>query len=135
MTDRPLQGRTAIVTGSGRNIGRAIALAFAREGANVVLNGHRDLQALEAVAREARELGAQALPVVADVGDPDAVQRMVDAAAQHFGGVDVAVSNVSARGCCKKTWFWRCRSVYAWSAQSSSCSRINWSLFLSCSCI
>jgi NAD(P)-dependent dehydrogenase (short-subunit alcohol dehydrogenase family) len=97
MTDRPLQGRTAIVTGSGRNIGRAIALAFAREGANVVLNGHRDLQALEAVAREARELGAQALPVVADVGDPDAVQRMVDAAAQHFGGVDVAVSNVSAR--------------------------------------
>lgn len=98
MTDSlPLQGRTAIVTGSGRNIGRAIALDFARQGANVVVNGHSDAAALEAVVDEIRELGAQAIAVTADVGDAAAVQDMVDAAVGRFGGVDIAVSNVSVR--------------------------------------
>jgi len=93
----PLAGRTAIVTGSGRNIGRAIALAFAREGANVVINGHRDRAALEAVASEAQALGVQAQVALADVGDPDAVAAMVAAAAERFGSVDIAVANVSMR--------------------------------------
>ena len=97
MNEAPLKGRTAIVTGSGRNIGRAIALDFARQGANVVLNGHHDRQALEAVAGEVRALGAQALTVLADVGDAGAVRSMVAQAVQAFGGVDIAVSNVSVR--------------------------------------
>src|ERR1700709_2131763 len=94
---RPFQGRTALVTGSGQNIGRAIALAFARDGANVVINGHRNQAAIEAVAEEARGLGAGAIAVLADVGDPAAVQTMVDRAAEAFGSVDIVVSNVSTR--------------------------------------
>lgn len=97
MNDTPLQGRTALVTGSGRNIGRAIALDFARAGANLVLNGHSDREALEDVARQARRLGVQALTVIADVGDAQAVQAMVDQAVKAFGSVDIAVSNVSVR--------------------------------------
>src|SRR5262245_12728793 len=92
-----LAGRTAIVTGSGRNLGRGVALAFARAGANVVLNGHRDMAALESVAGEAQALRAQALCVIADVEQPAEVQRMVDSALQRFGSVDIAVSNVGLR--------------------------------------
>jgi NAD(P)-dependent dehydrogenase (short-subunit alcohol dehydrogenase family) len=97
LSTRPFQGRTALVTGSGQNIGRAIALAFARDGANVVINGHRNQDAIEAVAEEARGLGAGAIAVLADVGDPVAVQTMVDRAAEAFGSVDIVVSNVSTR--------------------------------------
>ena len=92
-----LAGRTAIVTGSGRNIGRAIALGFAGQGANVVINGHSDTAALEAVAQEARALGGQAMVFKADVGDAASVQAMADAAVRQFGGIDIAVSNVSQR--------------------------------------
>jgi len=98
-TDRikPLNGRTALVTGSGRNLGRGIALAFAAAGANVVLNGHRDRGALEQVAREIEALGAQALCVVADVSQPQKVQQMAESALQRFGTIDIAVSNVGVR--------------------------------------
>ena len=94
---KPLAGRTALITGSGQNIGKAIALAYARQGANVVLNGHRNQAAIDAVAAEARELGVGALAVLADVGDPAAVQSMVDQATKAFGGVDISVSNASVR--------------------------------------
>jgi 3-oxoacyl-[acyl-carrier protein] reductase len=92
-----LKGRTALVTGSGRNIGRAIALAFARAGCNLVLNGARDAAALERVAAEAAGCGAQTLCVLADVGEAAAVQDMVRQAEARFGGVDIAVSNVARR--------------------------------------
>ena len=94
---KPLAGRTAIVTGSGRNLGRGIALTFAGAGANVVLNGHRDMAALKHVADEAEALGAQALCVLTDVSDPDQVQRMADTALERFGKIDIAVSNVGLR--------------------------------------
>ena len=92
-----MKGRTAIVTGSGRNIGRAIALSFGRLGANVIVNGHRDRAAAEAVADEVRAAGGQALVHMADVADDAAVKAMVDAAAAQFGSVDVVVSNVAVR--------------------------------------
>src|ERR1051325_8243880 len=76
----PLAGRTALITGSGQNIGRAIALAYARLGANVVVNGHRNQSAIDGVAAEARTLGVGALAVLADVADPEAVQAMGDQA-------------------------------------------------------
>lgn len=94
---RPLAGRTALVTGSGRNLGRGIALGFARAGANVVLNGHRDAAALERVAQEARALGVQAHCALADVTDPAQVQGMVDEGLKRFGRIDIAVSNVGLR--------------------------------------
>jgi 3-oxoacyl-[acyl-carrier protein] reductase len=94
---RPLQGRTALVTGSGRNIGRAIAVRFAEAGANVVLNGRRDLEALKKVAREVEACGVQAMCVLADVSKPDEVQQMVNDASARFGKIDIAVSNVGLR--------------------------------------
>ena len=94
---RPLQGRTALVTGSGRNIGRSIAVRFAEAGANVVLNGRRDLEALEKVAREVEACGVQAMCVLADVSRPDEVEQMVNDASARFGKIDIAVSNVGLR--------------------------------------
>jgi 3-oxoacyl-[acyl-carrier protein] reductase len=96
-SERPLAGRSAVVTGSGQNLGRGIALALARAGANVVLNGHRNVGALEAVAAEVRQFGGKALVVVADVGDPDAVFDMVNRGRETFGNVDIAISNVGVR--------------------------------------
>jgi 3-oxoacyl-[acyl-carrier protein] reductase len=95
--NKPLNGKTAIVTGSGQNIGKAIALLFAANGANVVVNGHRNQEALKAVVEEARQLGGQAIAIMADVSDPTAVQTMVDKAVEEFGRVDITVSNVSIR--------------------------------------
>lgn len=95
--NKDLAGRTAIVTGSGQNIGRAIALAMARRGANVTINGLHNRDTVEAVAEEARQLGVKALPILADVGDPKAVEDMVRATADQLGSVDIIVSNVSLR--------------------------------------
>ena len=92
-----LDGRVAIVTGSGRNIGRAVAEAFAEAGAKVVVNGHRDREAIEAVAAGIRERGGEAIAVLADVSDDAAVGAMVAQAVDTFGGLDIAVSNVSLR--------------------------------------
>ena len=94
---RPLAGKTALITGSGRNIGRAMALAFADAGANVVVNGHSISTAIKAVADEARERGVQALAIMADVSKHEAVTQMVRQAEAEIGGIDIAVSNVGAR--------------------------------------
>jgi len=92
-----LKGRTAIVTGSGQNIGRDIALTFARAGANVVINGSRNQERVDRVVAEARELGVGAIGVLADVGNAVQVKAMVERAASEFGSVDITVSNVSVR--------------------------------------
>jgi len=92
-----LAGRVALVTGSGRNIVRAIALAMARAGAAVVVNGHRDLAALDRVVAEIVSAGGRAIAIPADVSDPDAVRRMVARATDDLGPIDIAVSNVGVR--------------------------------------
>ena len=92
-----LAGKTALVTGAGRNIGRAIALALAAEGASVAVNGLRDRDSVEAVAHEIRQAGGRAIPVLADVADPDAVDRMVRDAAGALGPIDILVSNAAIR--------------------------------------
>lgn len=94
---RPLAGRTALVTGSGRNIGRAIALALGAQGANVLVNGHRDRAAVDTVVAELQALGAPAAALMGDVSDDGAVAQMVADAAQCFGGLDIVVSNVGIR--------------------------------------
>ncbi len=95
--DKPLAGRTAIVTGSGRNIGKAIALWFARAGAAVIVNGHRSKENVDSVVAEINAFGGKAAGIMADVGDADAVMNMVKQAEALFGSVDIAVSNVSIR--------------------------------------
>lgn len=92
-----LAGRTAVVTGSGRNIGRAIAVALAAQGARVVVNGHSDQAAVDTVVEEIRAQGGEALGVMADVGIDDEAQRLVRTAREHFGSMDVLVSNVGIR--------------------------------------
>src|SRR5438309_367979 len=80
-----LEGRVAIVTGAGRNIGRGIALALADGGAAVVVNARSNMQEAQAVVGEIERAGGRGLAVTADVAEPAAVQRMADAAAQKFG--------------------------------------------------
>lgn len=92
-----LKGRTAIVTGSGQNIGKAIVLALAGAGVNVTVNGLRDRKKIDAVAAEARALGVGALAILADAADPDAIAGAVTETVARFGSVDIAVSNVGIR--------------------------------------
>ena len=89
--------RTALITGAGRNIGRACALGLAADGFNVVINGSSDRAACDRVAREARKLGVKALVVMGDVGKPEECKRIAGAAIKAFGAVDVLVNNAALR--------------------------------------
>lgn len=87
-----LKGRVAIVTGSGRGIGQAAALALAEEGAHVVITDI-DPQAVEQTTQALRERGLSALGVAADVCDADAVARLASEATEAFGKIDILVNN------------------------------------------
>ena len=92
-----LDGRVALITGSGRNIGRATALMMAAEGANIVVNARSNRDEAEATAAAVEELGVKALPVLADVSQKDQVDAMIDAAMSTFGRVDILVNNAAIR--------------------------------------
>ena len=92
-----LEGRTVLVTGSGRNIGRATILAYAREGANVVVNAHTSQDQMDNVVKEAREIGVKAIGVLADISDPAQVQAMAEKVLSTFGKVDILVNNAVIR--------------------------------------
>jgi NAD(P)-dependent dehydrogenase (short-subunit alcohol dehydrogenase family) len=92
-----LDGRVALVTGSGRNIGRAIAECFAAAGAKMIVNGHSDKAALDEVSAGIRARGGEAIAVMADVSKDDDVARMVETGVREFGGIDILVSNVGIR--------------------------------------
>jgi 3-oxoacyl-[acyl-carrier protein] reductase len=97
MTEREIAGKVAIVTGAGRNIGRAIALALAGGGASIVVNARSNRAEAEAVAREIEVLGVKALVHIGDVADAAAVQAMADAAVNRFGRIDILVNNAALR--------------------------------------
>jgi NAD(P)-dependent dehydrogenase (short-subunit alcohol dehydrogenase family) len=87
-----LSGRIALVTGGSKGIGRAVALALAREGVNVAICA-RGVADLEDAARAVRALGVQALAVPTDMTDPAAVRAFVAQSAAHFGRIDVLINN------------------------------------------
>lgn len=98
ISERPLQGKVAVVTGSSRNIGRAIAHALAANGASVLVHGSHDLQAAEATAREVQQMHkVDTLVHLAQIGDAQACTGMVDAALSHFGRLDILVCNAAIR--------------------------------------
>ena len=92
-----LDGKVALVTGSGRNIGRATALQLAAEGAHVVVNARTNQAEAEAVAREVRERGVKALAVLADLAKKDQVDAMVARAMSEFGRIDILINNAAIR--------------------------------------
>ena len=92
-----LTGKVAIVTGAGRNIGRAIALALANGGASILVNARSNRAEAEAVARELESSGGRALVHIGDVADATAVQAMADIAFKHFGRIDILVNNAALR--------------------------------------
>lgn len=88
-----LDGQTAIVTGAGRGIGRAIATELAATGANIVINYSTSADAANELAKEVREMGPQALVVHADITDFDQVTGMIKQAIDTFGKIDILVNN------------------------------------------
>jgi 3-oxoacyl-[acyl-carrier protein] reductase len=94
---KELTGKVAIVTGAGRNIGRAIALTLAESGASILVNARSNRAEAEAVAREIEAAGGKALVHIGDVADAKSVQAMADAAVNQFGRIDILVNNAALR--------------------------------------
>jgi len=92
VTDLPLAGRVAIVTGGSRGIGAAVAASLAEHGAAVVVSG-RDADRLERAVKELERAGATAVGVVADAASREDAERLTDTARQRFGRIDVLVNN------------------------------------------
>src|SRR5262249_4596419 len=97
MADAKLAGRVALITGASRNIGRATALSFAAEGADLLLNTRANRDELETVAAECRKAGVSVVPALADVPDPKAVESMVQRGLAELGAIDVLVCNAAIR--------------------------------------
>ncbi|WP_413508644.1 SDR family NAD(P)-dependent oxidoreductase [Serratia proteamaculans] len=92
-----LEGKVALVTGGGTGIGRAAVLAYAREGAKVVLAGRRAAE-IEATAQEVVLAGGEALAVVADVSQEEDVRRLLARVSAHYGRLDIAFNNAGILG-------------------------------------
>jgi len=91
------QQRTALITGSGRNIGRAIAIELAAQGCNVILNGSSNRTACESVSREIDSVGASVLIAMGDVGIREEALAVAETGIKHFGRIDVLVNNAAIR--------------------------------------
>jgi NAD(P)-dependent dehydrogenase (short-subunit alcohol dehydrogenase family) len=94
VNSRPFEGRTALVTGAGRGIGRAVALGLAAGGAQVALLA-RSADQLNDVAGELRDRGTRALVLVADVGDPTAITGAANEGLAEFGSIDILINNAA----------------------------------------
>ncbi|HXX08036.1 MAG TPA: SDR family oxidoreductase [Pseudolabrys sp.] len=94
---KELTGKVAIVTGSGRNIGRAIALALAQAGASVVVNVRSNKAEADSVVREIESGGGKATAVIGDIGEEKTAAMLADAALKNFGRIDILVNNAALR--------------------------------------
>jgi NAD(P)-dependent dehydrogenase (short-subunit alcohol dehydrogenase family) len=92
-----LEGKVALITGASQGLGKALALAYAKEGARVVINS-RSEESIRPVAEEAENMGAEILALAADVSKSEDVERLVGAATQRFGRIDVLVNNAGILG-------------------------------------
>ena len=92
-----LEGKVAMITGASQGLGRALALAYAKEGASLVINSRRG-ESIRPVAEEIGPLGAEVLALPADVSKSADVERMVGAAVERFGHIDVLVNNAGLLG-------------------------------------
>jgi 3-oxoacyl-[acyl-carrier protein] reductase len=90
-------GRAALITGAGQNIGRAIALALAADGFAVAINGRRKRETCDAVAKEVEAMGGKAIVVMGDIGQKADADRIASETISAFGGVDVLVTNAAIR--------------------------------------
>lgn len=97
-TDRPLQGKVAMVTGASRRIGRAVALGLAQAGADVVVHARQSREEVEAVAEEIRAMGGRAAVALGDVTVEADVMAVFEVARKAFGGVDILINNAAIRG-------------------------------------
>jgi len=98
MSEQKLAGKVALVTGSARNIGRGIAHHLADEGADIVVNGVSDADAVDTVVKEIQAKGRKAIGCMFNVTDADAVKAAAKRAKDELGGIDILVVNASARG-------------------------------------
>ena len=94
---KELSGKVAVVTGAGRNIGRAIALAFADAGAAVVVNTRANGAEADGVVKEIEAIGGRAVAVTGDVADPKTAEALAAAATKAFGGIDILINNAALR--------------------------------------
>lgn len=94
---KPLDGKVALITGAGKNIGKAIALKLAADGAAIAVNGRADRAIVDAVAGEITAAGGRAMAAMGDVSDPRSVEQMTAAVIAEMGGVDIVVSNAGLR--------------------------------------
>ena len=92
-----LKGRTALVTGSGRNIGKSIALMYASEGANVIINNKANIEELNTTAKEIKDLGVEVLAIQADISNEQEVNSMIGSGLDKFGTIDILVNNAALR--------------------------------------
>ncbi len=92
-----LQGKVALVTGASQGLGRALAFAYAREGASLVICSRRE-EAIRPLDEELERMGAEVVSLAIDVSKSDDVERLVDAAVERFGGIDVLVNNAGLLG-------------------------------------
>lgn len=88
-----LEGKNAVVTGGGRGVGRAICLAYAKEGANVIVNYAGNEKAANEVVEMVKGMGRKAVAVKGDVGNWEDAQKIVDACVQNFGSIHILVNN------------------------------------------
>ncbi|MGC1091838.1 MAG: SDR family NAD(P)-dependent oxidoreductase [Pseudolabrys sp.] len=95
--NKELAGKVAIVSGAGRNIGRAIALVLARAGASVVVNVRSNQTEGDAVVREIEAAGGKAVVVLGDIGDEKTAGVLADTALKRFGRIDILVNNAALR--------------------------------------
>jgi len=95
--NKELTGKVAVVTGAGRNIGRAIALALAHAGASVVLNVRSNQAEADSVVHEIEAAGGRAISVLGDVGNEKTAPALADTAVKKFGRIDILVNNAALR--------------------------------------